>query len=140
METVWARPVEMVGHCPCHQPGFQPSVFEASPHTQMQSQGQWLMPRQGNRFMGYQAQFSQRGNGPENGPRHLRFQNFHVRIHCELRGNQKREKFHKIVAQCLYVVTRTRPDASLPVIFLTTRVLEKEIKVFLFIMFLSFQH
>jgi hypothetical protein len=39
--------------------------------------------------MGYQAQvdqFSQRGNGPENGPRHLRFQNFHVRIHCELRG------------------------------------------------------
>ena len=38
--------------------------------------------------------------------------------------NQKREQFHRIVAQCLYAVTRTRPDASLPVIFLTTRVLE----------------
>jgi hypothetical protein len=39
-------------------------------------------------------------------------------------NNQSREKFHKVVAQCLYAVTRTRPDASLPVIFLTTRVLE----------------
>jgi len=39
-------------------------------------------------------------------------------------NNQKRENFQKTVAQCLYAVTRTRPDASLPVIFLTTRVLE----------------
>jgi hypothetical protein len=39
-------------------------------------------------------------------------------------NNQRREKFHRTVAQCLYAVTRTRPDASLPVIFLTTRVLE----------------
>ena len=39
-------------------------------------------------------------------------------------NNTEREKFHRIVAQCLYVVTRTRPDASLPVIFLTTRVLD----------------
>jgi hypothetical protein len=37
--------------------------------------------------------------------------------------NNQREIFHRLVAQCLYVVTRTRPDASLPVIFLTTRVL-----------------
>ena len=28
----------------------------------------------------------QRGNWPENGPRSPRFHNFHVRIHCELRG------------------------------------------------------
>ena len=39
-------------------------------------------------------------------------------------SNQGREWFHRIVAQCLYAVTRTRPDASLPVIFLTTRVLD----------------
>jgi hypothetical protein len=38
-------------------------------------------------------------------------------------NNQEREMFHRLVAQCLYAVTRTRPDASLPVIFLTTRVL-----------------
>ena len=39
-------------------------------------------------------------------------------------NNGEREKFHRTVAKCLYAVTRTRPDASLPVIFLTTRVLE----------------
>ena len=39
-------------------------------------------------------------------------------------NNQKRERFHRLVAQCLFAVTRTRPDASLPVIFLTTRVLD----------------
>ena len=39
-------------------------------------------------------------------------------------SNQGREKFHRIVAQCLYDVTRTRPDSSLPIIFLTTRVLD----------------
>ena len=69
--------------------GFQPSVFESSPYNLMQNQGQWPMPGQSNRFMGYQAQidqFPQRSNVPENGPRHLRFHNFHVRIHCELRG------------------------------------------------------
>ena len=38
-------------------------------------------------------------------------------------SNKDREIFHRKVAQCLYAVTRTRPDASLPVIFLTTRVL-----------------
>ena len=38
-------------------------------------------------------------------------------------NNQEREMFHRLVAQCLYAVTRTRPDASLTVIFLTTRVL-----------------
>ena len=37
--------------------------------------------------------------------------------------NTYRKKFPRIVAQCLYAVTRTRPDALLPVIFLTTRVL-----------------
>ena len=37
-------------------------------------------------------------------------------------SNTEREKFHRTVAQCLYVVTRKRPDAALPVIFLTTRV------------------
>ena len=35
----------------------------------------------------------------------------------------ERERFYRTVAQCLYAVTRTRPDASLPIIFLTTRVL-----------------
>ena len=39
-------------------------------------------------------------------------------------NNQRRERFHRLVAQCLYAVTRTRPDASLPFIFLTTRVLD----------------
>ena len=39
-------------------------------------------------------------------------------------NNQRRERFHRLVAQCLYAVTRTGPDASLPVIFLTTRVLD----------------
>ena len=39
-------------------------------------------------------------------------------------SNQRRERFHRIVSQCLYAVTRTRPDTSLPVIFLTTRVLD----------------
>ena len=38
-------------------------------------------------------------------------------------SNLDREAFHRKVAQCLYAVTRTRPDASLPVIFLTTRVI-----------------
>ena len=38
-------------------------------------------------------------------------------------NNKEREVFHRTVAQCLYAVTRTRSDASLPVIFLTTRVL-----------------
>ena len=38
-------------------------------------------------------------------------------------NNKEREIFHRTVAQCLYVVTRPRPDASLPVNFLTTRVL-----------------
>jgi hypothetical protein len=38
-------------------------------------------------------------------------------------SNGERERFHRTVAKCLYAVTRTRPDASLPVIFLTTRVL-----------------
>jgi hypothetical protein len=32
-------------------------------------------------------------------------------------SNQDRENFHRKVAQCLYAATRTRPDASLPVIF-----------------------
>jgi hypothetical protein len=41
----------------------------------------------------------------------------------ETLNNTEREKFHRTVAKCLYAVTRTRPDASLPVIFLTTRVL-----------------
>ena len=36
--------------------------------------------------------------------------------------NKNREKFHRTVAQSLYAVSRTRPDASLAVIFLTTRV------------------
>ena len=39
-------------------------------------------------------------------------------------GNKERERFHRTVAQCLYAVSRTRPDASLAVIFLTTRVLD----------------
>ena len=38
-------------------------------------------------------------------------------------NNVDRERFHRTVAQCLHAVTRTRPDASLPIIFLTTRVL-----------------
>ena len=38
--------------------------------------------------------------------------------------NKDREKFHRTVTQCLYVVSRTRPDASLAVIFLTTRVID----------------
>jgi hypothetical protein len=38
-------------------------------------------------------------------------------------SNLDRENFHRKVAQCLYAVTRTRPDAYLPVIFLTTRVI-----------------
>jgi len=69
------------------QPGFQPSIFEISPYYSPQGQGQW--PSQGNRFMGYQAQvdqFAQRGIGADVNPRHVRFQNFHVRVHCELRG------------------------------------------------------
>ena len=43
-------------------------------------------------------------------------------------SNSERESFHRKVAQCLYAVTRTRPDASLPVIFLTTRVLAPTIQ------------
>ena len=38
-------------------------------------------------------------------------------------SNGERERFHRTVAKYLYAVTRTRPDASLPVIFLTTSVL-----------------
>ena len=43
-------------------------------------------------------------------------------------SNNERESFHRKVAQCLYAVTRIRPDASLPVIFLTTRVLTPTIQ------------
>jgi hypothetical protein len=43
-------------------------------------------------------------------------------------SNPERENFHRKVAQCLYAVTRTRPDASLPVIFLTTRVIAPTIQ------------
>ena len=39
-------------------------------------------------------------------------------------SNKEREQFHRTVAQCLYAVSRTRPDASLAVFFLTTRVLD----------------
>jgi len=39
-------------------------------------------------------------------------------------SNKERERFHRTVAQCLYAVSRTRPDASLAVIFLTTRVID----------------
>jgi len=48
---------------------------------------------------------------------------FEIDEESESLDNSQREIFHRLVAQCLYVVTRTRPDASLPVIFLTTRVL-----------------
>ena len=39
-------------------------------------------------------------------------------------SNKERERFHRTVVQCLYAVSITRPDASLAVIFLTTRVLD----------------
>ena len=48
---------------------------------------------------------------------------FEVDETSEALDNKHREVFHRLVAQCLYAVTRTRPDASLPVMFLTTRVL-----------------
>ena len=48
---------------------------------------------------------------------------FEIEENSPLLSNQDRENFHRKVAQCLYTVTRTRPDASLPVIFLTARVI-----------------
>ena len=48
---------------------------------------------------------------------------FDIEEHSPPLSNKDREIFHRKVAQCLYAVTRKRPDASLPVIFLTTRVL-----------------
>ena len=62
-------------------------VFEAQPQYQVQYPHP--VPRHGNRFMGYYAQMDQqfqRNSWPENAPRPPRFQNFHVRTHCELRG------------------------------------------------------
>jgi hypothetical protein len=53
---------------------------------------------------------------------------FEIEENSNLLSNIERESFHRKVAQCLYVVTRTRPDASLPVIFLTTRVLAPTIQ------------
>ena len=53
---------------------------------------------------------------------------FDIEEDSALLSNRERESFHKKVAQCLYAVTRTRPDASLPVIFLTTRVLAPTIQ------------
>jgi hypothetical protein len=53
---------------------------------------------------------------------------FEIEEDSPLLSNIDREAFHRKVAQCLYAVTRTRPDASLPVIFLTTRVLNPTIQ------------
>ena len=53
---------------------------------------------------------------------------FDIEEGSALLSNTERESFHRKVAQCLYAVTRTRPDASLPVIFLTTRVLAPTIQ------------
>ena len=53
---------------------------------------------------------------------------FDIEEGSALLSNTERELFHRKVAQCLYAVTRTRPDASLPVIFLTTRVLAPTIQ------------
>jgi hypothetical protein len=53
---------------------------------------------------------------------------FEIDEESKLLSNTDREIFHRKVAQCLYAVTRTRPDASLPVIFLTTRVLTPTIQ------------
>jgi hypothetical protein len=53
---------------------------------------------------------------------------FEIEEDSPLLSNLDREAFHRKVAQCLYAVTRTRPDASLPVIFLTTRVLTPTIQ------------
>jgi hypothetical protein len=53
---------------------------------------------------------------------------FEIDEDSPLLSNPDRETFHRKVAQCLYAVTRTRPDASLPVIFLTTRVLAPTIQ------------
>ena len=49
---------------------------------------------------------------------------FEMNEEAQKLSNKERERFHRTVAQCLYAVSRTRPDASLVVIFLTTRVLD----------------